>query len=476
MKIKKLGQDSFGVVYRPYPIECKDTKSLPPPKDLYIGKFSNPSSMRPSRYLQIQKRRAIIDPESHFTSRLYAICPKEKSEDPTSFYWNNDKGNYHTLEFVYQYVGVSYDHFSWTHIQKNPFCVQHLFKSFSYILKGLQFMIHHRIVHGDIKPANLTYDIYKNRSYLIDYDYLMPDTELMGSFRKNLKSIRYVVWPPEINFALLENDLSNIDGCILNPPTKEFPLSIPSQQHRLKQFLKSEVFFQKILPHKDQLEYWKKMDIYALGLAWTLIFGKSNPDIWKLILKMIELDFFKRIDIDQLLIEFHHIISSFPKPAKTIESSPKRILILCSNNQSYREKPLQFPSNIFGQDPRFIYVGLDLIPNIYKHKFKRNLKLEALDFLKDHSLDFIISEACPILSPISILSTFSLNQFNKKLKKGGELWLQRPTIIGNQQKYTVDGIETEAKPLLHEFRWIREAMILKASRTVAYNVYKPMFR
>jgi len=190
--IKKLGQGSFGIVYRPYPVDCKESQGLPPPRQNYIGKMSDPESMESANMKRIQTRRALIDPKEQYTSPLYAICHKSTSKDPTHPYWKTKKGK---IRVYLQICRVFVYHLYLNDIRKP--CLQHIYKSFDRLLNGMRRMIHHKIVHGD------TYNVQINRSYLIDYDYLMPFSELISGFRSSMKHTVYVFWPPEINFGLL---------------------------------------------------------------------------------------------------------------------------------------------------------------------------------------------------------------------------------------------------------------------------------
>ena len=312
-----LGSGSFGVVYRPFPIHCEATRHLAPPFSNYIGKLSTPDKIRPEEMKAFQKVRSRFDPRAEFTSPLYAICDSHSSRQESSLW----KGN--SLEFVYGYVGVSWDKYNLQRIQSNAFCVRHLFESFGILLKGIQSMIDHKIVHADIKLANLTYDIRKNRTFLIDYDLMISSAHLESQFpiRFGARKVIYPVWPPEINFGLLPNTATryNARSSLWTEYTAPYGSSLsfldPTEKRvsDLLAFLTSPSF-KTLNRDRVALEYWAKLDIYSLGWVWIMLFGNVHRDIFRLSMRMTDPNFKTRIDIATLRSEFQRIVFSFHPP------------------------------------------------------------------------------------------------------------------------------------------------------------------
>lgn len=303
--IQFLGKGTYGEVYRPFPIECNETKRLQPKKN-FIGKLSNKRSAPKDLYIHLQNVRRTIDPHQTFTIPLKAICPKTKDNE-NSIYWKPNKD----IEYVSLYGGVSFDRVTYRHIRSNILCVHWIFLSFYPIMDGLQHMHQKKIVHFDIKLANLVYDIEKNKTRLIDYDLTMNHNELIKKVAndKIFKDVFYEIWPPEINLNVSANGVKSIPAQSkiyiksLTPLSEKFLDSI-------EEYTKSENY------RKDRI-FPSRIDIFSLGIVFAQLFWDTDPDIWLLTQKMIEIDPSKRINVSELIsrykIIYHYLVKTkFP--------------------------------------------------------------------------------------------------------------------------------------------------------------------
>jgi len=295
--IKKLGSGTYGTVYRPYPISCHQTRSLTPPRN-YIGKISNDRTASQQDYKRLQKIRKMIDPAQFFTIPLKAICKKSPAND-ANIYWRS--GN---IEYVFPYGGISYDRLSYKKIRKNPLCVKYLFLSFHPIIRGLMEMRKRNIMHLDIKPPNLVYNIETNETRLIDYDLMVDVVTFEKRFivENAFRDTFYIYWPPEINFN--EN---------INAATPPSPYSYNTQTPFGKNLIPYLTQYKQTSVYKKNEYIPSRFDIYSLGIVWAELFWDTVPEIWGLTQQMMHFDPRKRMTVSQLHDAYFNIFNSIIK-------------------------------------------------------------------------------------------------------------------------------------------------------------------
>lgn len=294
--IEKLGSGTYGTVYRPYPIKCSNTRSLTPPRN-FIGKISDKNRGAPlSKYKELQNIRKNIDPDQKFTIPLKAVCEKD-TKNAANPYWKKD-GN---IEYIFPYGGISYDRLPYTNIRKDPKCVQYIFLSFHPIILGLMEMRKKNVMHMDIKPANLVYNLETNETRLIDYD-LMTDVirfEKEYTINKVFSGTFYIYWPPEVNLNKNINDAPPPSASLY---AKMTPLGIQLIPYLEKYYITDTYKKDEFIP--------SRFDVYSLGIVWAELFWDTIPQIWSLIKRMIHYDPVRRISVNQLYQEYFQIFNS----------------------------------------------------------------------------------------------------------------------------------------------------------------------
>ena len=298
--IQKLGSGTYGTVYRPYPIKCSQTRSLTPPRK-FIGKVSDKNKgASVSKYKELQNIRKKIDPDEKFTIPLKAICQKD-AKNATNPYWKKD-GN---IEYVFPYGGISYDRLPYTNIRKDEKCIKYLFLSFHPIILGLMEMRKKNVMHMDIKPANLVYNLETNETRLIDYD-LMTDVirfEKEYTIDKVFYGTFYIYWPPEVN---LNKNINNASV----PPLASWLARMTPLGNKLVSYLQE---YYKTDSYKKDEFIPSRFDVYSLGMVWAELFWDTVPEIWSLTKRMIHYDPVKRISVNQLYQEYFKIFNSIAK-------------------------------------------------------------------------------------------------------------------------------------------------------------------
>jgi serine/threonine protein kinase len=298
-----LGKGTYGETYRPYPIDCYHTRPLVP-KSNFVGKLSNLSKTNPNEYSKLQSKRRYVDPYGLFTIAYRAYCKKTKFNAQKWKYFPNSE-----IEYVYDYGGISFDHLKIENIRDNKICTQQVFYSFRHIIQGLVKMSEKRIVHFDIKLANIVYNHETNVSKLIDYDLMLSFHEIDHVFRseRRFKDVLYFAWPPEINFIynnpsfFLKNN--NISNKLMSSEMSWLSHYTPKGTTIFNDFIqysRSRSFGNRFIDPS-------KIDVYSLGIVFSHLFWDSNPHIWSLAQKMIQPDPVLRIHPVDLLREYNKV-------------------------------------------------------------------------------------------------------------------------------------------------------------------------
>jgi serine/threonine protein kinase len=152
-------------------------------------------------------------------------------------------------------------------IETNSFCT--ILNGFRSIFAGLVQLQTLRVVHGDIKPANIVFDDAEGKAYLVDFGsaYVYEDIESQYDLMRNT----YRYYPPE--YKMIYNEQNKTRLPVLQG-VEEFAAYIMSVMKGPKMKIIAEVALeiQSILKPKinklpTKYDDPSKFDLYALGIT-----------------------------------------------------------------------------------------------------------------------------------------------------------------------------------------------------------------
>jgi serine/threonine protein kinase len=185
-------------------------------------------------------------------------------------------------------------------IETNSFCT--ILNGFRSIFAGLVQLQTLRVVHGDIKPANIVFDASEGKAYLVDFGSAYVYEDIKSQYK--LMQFTYRYYPPE--YKMIYNEQNNTQLPVLKG-VEDFKIYIVDIIKLLSNInlpgvdlttIKAEIFMilngiSKQLPQSYDP---KKFDVYALGITLLEIF------VYRL--EHIQNDAHTRLDDALLDVEF----------------------------------------------------------------------------------------------------------------------------------------------------------------------------
>jgi serine/threonine protein kinase len=252
---------------------------------------------------------------------------------------------------------------------------------FHRIFMGLKIMIEHNIIHHDLKPQNIIYDVDKNRINLIDFG-LMTDKKTIIDHSKNSKyhfSVNHWSFPLETKFY---NKNKYLDFCNKTKEQKDkyYNDMIVSVFDKTKRDDKTDAlrtFFSFIgaKSRKDRIidmyfkelyetynnEYTKEhydlflnnsidtLDIYGTGIALLYFYDIASKffstslknDLYDLFYQMVRPNFNKRIKIDKLIEDYETILENHDILKKYNKKFVNNVLVSGLSIPKYIENNIQ---------------------------------------------------------------------------------------------------------------------------------------
>lgn len=291
-----IGEGGYGKVYRPYPVECDNTKTLVP-KSNYIGKLVNTSNLTLQEAKKAQRRRKTADPTNTITIPLVGYCHRDLS-NVTNPAWENNKYN---LELIYPFAGRE---FISIESKKRLLCGFYIF------FKRIADMNKKGLYHLDIKSENILKN-KKNDIVLIDMDLSLCKNDMVKHLlqKKTFRDVVYYVWPPEINYY--------VNSTKVRKPISSIPSSY-SFIVNSGQFTKTELLdlINRFLTSSDYQKLregdmaWDvtTSDLYGVGMLLKMHMSGVIPELDALIRDTIEPIPSLRINWDEFLKRYRAIL------------------------------------------------------------------------------------------------------------------------------------------------------------------------
>jgi len=372
-----VASGSYGCVVKPGYTCSKKHKKI---EENTVSKLF-PKKKEWLKEIQLQEIvQTILDPNSSFTIKMIDSCQlkpitlkKTKNIEECSLVNENQSNNIYQI--IYEYGGFDLYNIIYRKTNNEKYLninIIDLFHSFVNIFEGLKILAKFNYIHHDIKIDNILYDIYKNKSILIDFGFLMNIKKSFNSYAflfKDPHNITFKYFPPEYNimfFAYInkntidKNDIENINlylyytslnsmvNKILNFRNipNEYKNAFNNIINTVEKYIKEksiqtlklfkDACENKLIPNDDEIDkYIKKIsilhsinkidirlkiDCYMFGLlllsviCYSFIHLNETNKIYNipiklfdLILKMIDINPFTRIDINEATIEYKKI-------------------------------------------------------------------------------------------------------------------------------------------------------------------------
>jgi serine/threonine protein kinase len=174
------------------------------------------------------------------------------------------------------------------------------------LFQGIATLLKHKLVHADIKPANILVDWATKKAYLIDFGLMSPIKEI--PFKFWLLRYPYLYFPPEfmIYYLLKVNDktikVSNILNRVNNVHIDNINFRkdwldkfMPNLNNELQTFIDMCVENPREFFRNFERRYLYKFDSYSIGMSILEIFARAqaqqvcfgNKDIVNKFLKTI---------------------------------------------------------------------------------------------------------------------------------------------------------------------------------------------
>ena len=247
-----------------------------------------------------------IIPSEHFNKEIFEKAGSD---------WDYNKENW---QIIYEDCGINLNNAKIT-INKLIYSIQPVFY-------GITKLVENNLIHQDIKPANLVYNLKINLTKIIDFG-LLVENEHVYDEDTNLIDNDYYYFPPEFNIFNIIQKNKSIDNNLLDIIIKNNYEIFKSKYifffNKIfsKDFLDNQIkeftdFINDIIKNYSYInirEYFElfanKIDIYMLGITLLeVIFRNKNinynnipTDFLDLIMKMITLNPIKRISANDAL-------------------------------------------------------------------------------------------------------------------------------------------------------------------------------
>jgi serine/threonine protein kinase len=318
---KFLAKGSYGCVVRPAYNCNKLLSSENTISKLFIYKNDW------EKEVKINKIIEQLDPNNFFTVKMMDNCMIKMDGMNITKKCNLEKANDFIYQIVYEYGGDEIIKiFQHTEIINAVI----ILKKFVNIFEGICILDANDIIHHDIKPNNILYNIAKNKFYLIDFGlYITKDDKHIHDDTK------YVYYPSEYAFLYyIKNGKSlnkiNVEnykkliGININFLMKKVIIDIKIR-NKIKNIYDNldkdkEAIYNKIILNRD-ININNKIDVYMLGLTlydFTIaIFihctelnniSKIPIEILDLISDMTNIDPYERVTIQEATERYKLII------------------------------------------------------------------------------------------------------------------------------------------------------------------------
>lgn len=191
-----VAQGTYGCVMKPA-ASCKGDGSTIPNA---ISKIFNDQETQEEE-VAFQNRIEQLDPYGEYTVKKLQECPINANLIPKtelSKCENLDPNSPYFWQIIYEYGGDDLQHIFKD--KKIDVTFEDIFKGLEGIFKGLVRLNDHRLVHQDIKPANILFNKANAKCYLIDFGLLTDTDSVYNADKQYIITYNYDYYPPEFKF------------------------------------------------------------------------------------------------------------------------------------------------------------------------------------------------------------------------------------------------------------------------------------
>lgn len=322
-----LSQGSYGCVFYPH-LKCNNNIKI----DNAVGKIFkiNNDAIEEKKLIQYIND---IDPHSKWTIPYHGSCytniNNANSSDNISRCKHNIKGNKEQL--LFQHSGVDLTNIDFN----NNILLDDLIFMLPPLLKGLMSLNQKKLIHCDIKPANILFDINLKKLYIIDFGLLTSYNDIVKRNKDYVLSFNYPYFPPEFKIysnMILHNKPITKQKILSNFETykltyyKNFISKFFDIDKDINNFIKKSYSDKILFENKFKTEFISKIDIYSLGISFIEIFYKLTQ---KNTLQIRNKPLFDEF-IDKIIIPMIKIDPQFRSDPKT--SYDNLLLLLNKHN------------------------------------------------------------------------------------------------------------------------------------------------
>jgi len=288
---KFIAKGSYGCVIKP----AYDCNKILLTENTVSKLFMNKKDW--NKEVKINKILEKLDPKNIFTVKMINNCPiniDKKTISKCAITKSND----HFYQIIYEYGG---DEIINIFLKTEIINIIVILKQFIQIFEGLCILDENNIIHHDIKPNNILYDITKNKMYLIDFGlYITKDEDFIQNENKFIYHPSeytffnyYYTEADKINAEYYKHEMRmNID--LINK--KKIDDNIKKKIiHVYDNLDKNKIaIYNKIKLHRD-IDIHNKIDVYMFGLTLyefliaTYIHCNEQNNISKIPLELFDL-------------------------------------------------------------------------------------------------------------------------------------------------------------------------------------------
>jgi serine/threonine protein kinase len=193
-EIRYVAQGTYGCVMRPA-ASCKGDGSIVTEG---VSKIFAKEEYQQEE-VRFQNTIAALDPHGEYTVRKLDECrinaaqlPKDELAKCRNL--SAHPGSAHFWQIIYAYGGDDLHHL----LKSDPsITFEEVFRGMASVFKGLGMLEKKRMVHQDIKPANLLFNKGTGKCYLIDFGLLTEGKAIFKSANGFALSYDYDYYPPE---------------------------------------------------------------------------------------------------------------------------------------------------------------------------------------------------------------------------------------------------------------------------------------
>ena len=363
---KVIGEGAYGCVHKPSLI-CKDKNINYKNKISKLMKKEN-AEIELSEYDKIM---TVDNNEDYFISKPEICVPKISinnllSIDKCKDFNINSIDNYRLL--MIPDGGIDLNKFAeqvkdMENNEKHKQKIIDFWLSGHLLLKGIKEMLESGIIHHDLKPGNIVYDIKKKELKFIDFGFMDYKKNIIKHLRKSSHSLARPYWYFPFDIGILNRDVFNkICSAKLKKRKLLFKNFMENEKYDTeshmemfyviadnnKEFIKenTELFYNFFMSlKKDQYAYYiektlNSIDIYGLGVSFLHVLNNSKhlmdagifSDFKELFKTMVSASIEIRPNIDELLQRYELILEG---------SSVKRSLYFSNNKLQKHDKTLK---------------------------------------------------------------------------------------------------------------------------------------